>query len=105
MLASWRFAHTGVRVPFTQGLPADTGRGRVRPMKPRTLSTFLAGLVLLGAGAGCQRIRANQRETLARPDMELGAAGDLTRGEDHARAYREGATGGGAGKAGGCGCN
>lgn len=55
--------------------------------------------------AGCQRVTANQRGTLARPDMELGAASDLSSGEEHARGYREGATGGGAGKAGGCGCN
>jgi hypothetical protein len=48
---------------------------------------------------------AYQRGTLARPDMELGAGEDLSRGEEHARAYREGAIGGGGGKAGGCGCN
>jgi len=61
-------------------------------------------LILLLA-AGCQRVTANQRGTLARPDMELGAAPELTGGEEHARGYREGATGGGNGKAGGCGCN
>ncbi|HEY4181097.1 MAG TPA: DUF4266 domain-containing protein [Kofleriaceae bacterium] len=50
-------------------------------------------------------MHAYQRETLARHDMELGTTPELSAGEDHARAYREGATGGGTGKAGGCGCN
>jgi hypothetical protein len=36
--------------------------------------------------------------------MALGASG-LARGEDHARSYREGSSGGASGKAGGCGCN
>ena len=65
----------------------------------------LAIALLLIAGTGCHRVTANQRETLARPDMELGAAPELSAGEEHARGYREGATGGGTGKAGGCGCN
>jgi hypothetical protein len=64
----------------------------------------VVALILL-LGAGCQRVTANQRGTLARPDMELGAAPELSGGEEHARGYREGATGGGNGKAGGCGCN
>lgn len=62
-------------------------------------------LVLLVLATGCHRVTANQRGTLARPDMELGAAPELGSGEEHARGYREGATGGGNGKAGGCGCN
>jgi hypothetical protein len=62
-------------------------------------------VLAIGLLGGCHRVAAYQRETLARPDMELGAAPDLGQGEDHARAYREGATGGGTGKAGGCGCN
>lgn len=63
---------------------------------------IVAACSLLGA---CTRVAANQRGTLARPDMELGAAGALAGGEDHARAYREGSTGSFRGKAGGCGCN
>jgi hypothetical protein len=53
---------------------------------------------------GCLRVLPYQRETLARSDMALGASG-LARGEDHARSYREGSSGGASGKAGGCGCN
>ncbi|MBL9019089.1 MAG: DUF4266 domain-containing protein [Myxococcales bacterium] len=62
-------------------------------------------LLALVLAAGCHRVSANQRGTLARPDMELGAAPELLSGEEHARGYREGATGGGTSKAGGCGCN
>ena len=71
-------------------------------MSKRLAFTLLA---LAGAVTGCHRVSANQRETLARPDMELGAAPELGAGEEHAKGYREGATGGGADKAGGCGCN
>lgn len=68
---------------------------------------FLVFVLLLAvaAGSGCLRVQAHQRGTLARPDMELGAFSDLQGGEDHARAYREGSTGGARAKAGGCGCN
>ena len=62
-------------------------------------------MLLLVLGSGCHRVTANQRGTLARPDMELGSVPELSSGEEHARGYREGATGGGNGKAGGCGCN
>jgi hypothetical protein len=64
----------------------------------------MAFLLAVTAG-GCVRVQAHQRGTLARPDMELGAAPEMSHGEEHARQYREGATGGGTGKAGGCGCN
>jgi len=49
-------------------------------------------------------VSPHQRETLARSDMALSGSA-MTTGEDHARAYREGSTGGARGKAGGCGCN
>lgn len=67
-------------------------------------SRVMFALALL-AGSGCVRVQAHQRATLARPDMELGAFVDLTGGEDHARAYREGSSGSSRAKAGGCGCN
>lgn len=54
---------------------------------------------------GCFRVKPHQRQTLARPDMVIGADGELRAGESHARAYREGSSGGGEAKAGGCGCN
>jgi hypothetical protein len=61
--------------------------------------------LVCAVGASCTRVKAHQRGTLARPDMELGAGSELGAGEQHARQYREGAIGGGNGKAGGCGCN
>ncbi|MCX5741377.1 MAG: DUF4266 domain-containing protein [Proteobacteria bacterium] len=70
------------------------------------MATQITHLVFAIASlTGCTRVHAYQRETLARPDMELGAFARLSSGEDHARAYREGSTGGTKGKAGGCGCN
>jgi hypothetical protein len=53
----------------------------------------------------CARVAPYERETLARRDMALGENGDLTAGEEHAEAYREGSSGGGDAKGGGCGCN
>jgi hypothetical protein len=55
--------------------------------------------------ASCQRVRPYERETLARPDMQLAAQSELTAGEEHGQAYREGSTGGGEARGGGCGCN
>ncbi len=59
----------------------------------------------VAVGGGCTRVQAHQRGTLARVDMELGTFAPLAAGEDHARGYREGSSGGSKGKAGGCGCN
>jgi hypothetical protein len=53
----------------------------------------------------CARVAPYERETLARRDMALGRNEDLAAGEDHAHAYREGSSGGGEAKGGGCGCN
>lgn len=64
------------------------------------------GLTLLCAFfAACARVAPYERETLARRDMELGKHADLRAGEEHAVAYREGSSGGGEAKGGGCGCN
>jgi hypothetical protein len=63
------------------------------------------GALVLVALGGCARVAPYERETLARRDMALTADADLTAGEEHAVAYREGSSGGGAAKGGGCGCN
>lgn len=84
----------------TQSLAAFSEKAdTVRPVSIKGL------IVVLLLASSCVRVHAHQRGTLARPDMELGSTPDMASGEDHARAYREGATGGGTGKAGGCGCN
>lgn len=62
-------------------------------------------LITLVLATGCLRVKPHQRQVLARPDMTIGSDGELRAGESHARSYREGSSGGGAAKAGGCGCN
>lgn len=69
-----------------------------------TSAVVLACSLALFAG-GCARVAPYERETLARPDMALGHSGDLVAGEEHAIAYREGSSGSGDAKGGGCGCN
>lgn len=63
------------------------------------------GFVLILLVTGCARVAPYERETLARRDMQLGQNPDLVAGEEHGLAYREGSSGGGDAKAGGCGCN
>ncbi len=60
---------------------------------------------LLVCASACARVAPYERETLARRDMALGENADLSAGEEHAKAYREGSSGGGEAKGGGCGCN
>lgn len=60
------------------------------------------GLLMTSA---CSVVAPYQRETLARPDMTLSAHAEIEAGEQHARSYREGSSGGGAARGGGCGCN
>lgn len=62
-------------------------------------------LLVFGSLLGCARVAPYERGTLARSDMELGRNPDLAAGEDHGLAYREGSSGGGDAKGGGCGCN
>lgn len=66
---------------------------------------FAVVIVIAALATGCLRVKPHQRQTLARPDMVIGADAELRTGEAHARAYREGSSGGGEAKAGGCGCN
>jgi Domain of unknown function (DUF4266) len=61
-----------------------------------------AVLALCCASAAC--VAPYERETLARRDMVPKNAA-LSAGEEHALAYREGSSGGGDAKGGGCGCN
>ncbi len=61
-------------------------------------------VVVLGCSA-CATVAPYQRETLARPDMQLERNGDLAAGEEHATEYREGSGGAVGASGGGCGCN
>jgi hypothetical protein len=67
--------------------------------------TIIALGALAASTGGCARVAPYEREILARRDMEMGAHSDLAAGEEHAVAYREGSSGGGDAKGGGCGCN
>jgi hypothetical protein len=72
--------------------------------RTRTLARLAALLCLCSASAAC--VAPYERETLARRDMAPGSkSAALTSGEEHALAYREGSSGGGDAKGGGCGCN
>lgn len=65
------------------------------------LLALLSGL--LGTTPACVRVPPYQRELLAHPTMLLNdPAGPA---EAHVYAIQEGATGGGSGAEGGCGCN
>jgi hypothetical protein len=67
--------------------------------------SFIVALAvpLLGASIGCATIKPYERGALAHPTMLLG---DMSRtAAAHVYAIHEGATGGGTGAEGGCGCN
>lgn len=61
--------------------------------------------VVVALTAACATVAPHERETLARRDMAADVSPELMAGAEHARAYREGSSGGGGVRAGGCGCN
>jgi hypothetical protein len=64
---------------------------------------LLFASLLFGIGSGCARVPPYQRGVLAHPTMLLvSPAGPA---ESHVYAIQEGASGGGSGAEGGCGCN
>jgi len=64
-----------------------------------------AACVLFLVLAGCATVAPYERERLARRDMELDRNGELSAGQNHATAYREGSNGAEGVSGGGCGCN
>ena len=66
-------------------------------------------LLILGTLAwfatGCAAVAPYQRERLARRDMQLQRSPEVSAGEQHANAYREGSNGAEGTSGGGCGCN
>lgn len=71
--------------------------------RTQRLGCLVALASLCTASAAC--VKPYERETLARRDMAPGDNVALSAGEEHALAYREGSSGGGDAKGGGCGCN
>ncbi|MBV6441803.1 MAG: hypothetical protein EPGJADBJ_03493 [Saprospiraceae bacterium] len=62
-------------------------------------------LLLALLATGCQSVKPYQRAYLNDREMQAGQK-SIAQPEQNAMSYREGATGGGGGKAsGGCGCN
>jgi len=76
----------------------------MNPTRSRTLWALGAAFALCCA-QGCATVAPYERERLAKPDMEFGADADVSAGEEHATAYREGSSGGFGASGGGCGCN
>lgn len=63
------------------------------------------GVCLVLASAGCATVRPEQRAILADPTMQFDAPSPEQSALDHTLDNREGSTGGGSVKGGGCGCN
>ena len=63
------------------------------------------GVLILLASSGCATVRPEQRAILADPTMQFDAKSADQAALDHALDNREGSTGGGSVRGGGCGCN
>lgn len=86
--------------------PSSSERRRQRAARsaPSTRCALVAaGLICLLAG--CATVRPEDKEYLAEPAMTWSNAGLAARQEAHVIENREGSSGGGKTKAGGCGCN
>lgn len=82
-----------------------TMRARMADSGVRRSLAAVLGCSVLAICMGCASVAPYQRETLSRPDMALDAQAELQIGEEHARSYREGSSGAGRARGGGCGCN
>jgi hypothetical protein len=70
----------------------------------RALGLPILALILLGS-AGCATVRPEQRAILADPTMRFDAESPDRAALEHVLDNREGSTGGGSVRGGGCGCN
>ena len=68
-------------------------------------SSYLWLLLVIGMLAGCATVRPEEKEFLADPAMGYRAGGMAQRHEQHVLDNREGSTGAGSARGGGCGCN
>jgi uncharacterized protein DUF4266 len=80
--------------------PAPAGSPRLAPV--RLLWLWLAGV---GLASGCVSVRPEQHAILADRIMQFGADARAQAALEHALDNREGSTGGGSVRGGGCGCN
>ena len=84
--------------------PSSSDRRALRHRSLPVLSAVLFAL-LTCALAGCATVRPEERERLADPSMRFDSAAMAARQKQHVVDNREGSTGGGNAKGGGCGCN
>jgi hypothetical protein len=69
-------------------------------------SWLIATLALLALSLGaCATVRPQDKEHLAEPSMAFSSGGATATHEQHVLDNREGASGGGTTRGGGCGCN
>jgi len=77
-------------------------------LEPRVLSKAF-GLMIAAVGlmtsAGCATVRPEQRAILADPTMQFDQKSADRAALEHVLDNREGSTGGGSVRGGGCGCN
>lgn len=66
---------------------------------------LLASVLLVLAASGCATVRPQDKEHLAEPSMAFSSGGAVVEHEQHVLDNREGASGGGTTRGGGCGCN
>ena len=71
---------------------------------PRALRLALAVAMLI-VSAGCATVRPEQRAILADPTMQFDEKSADRAALEHTLENREGSTGGGTLRGGGCGCN
>ena len=69
------------------------------------VSAIALGAMLALISGGCATVRPEQRAILADPTMQFDAKSADQAALDHALDNREGSTGGGSVRGGGCGCN
>lgn len=74
------------------------------PSSSKPLSRIVLALCALSLGA-CATVRPQDKEHLAEPSMAFSSSGASNEHEQHVLDNREGASGGGTTKGGGCGCN
>jgi hypothetical protein len=74
-----------------------------RKVSQRGVALLLLSCAL--ALAACATVRPEDREKLADPAMSFDSAAMAARQKQHLVDNREGSTGGGTAKGGGCGCN
>jgi hypothetical protein len=72
---------------------------------PAKLPLPVLAVWLMLVAAGCATVRPEQRAILADPTMQFDAPSPEQAALDHTLDNREGSTGGGSVKGGGCGCN